>query len=431
VRTSFIVLAVLVGSMIALTTPNATAGSGGSSYSLLGIGDLRYPSGIRSAGMGYTGLGIFAPNYINSVSPATWAHINRTRLEAGLLYEGFNSTDAATSRYLARVDFNGAILAIPISQPNGIVFGAGIVPYSNINYDTYTPGVSGIADTVAYSIHHRGTGGVTRAFTGFSYAPLPELAFGFSMNYMFGSLDNVRELIPKTPGYAGGIETQTSSISGLTFTLGGLYNGFGSLAEALRPLSLGFFISSRGNLRSNIQTLFLTAPALSVEERDTLNDAATNVVLPVNWGVGISYQLGERYLFAADYVSQNWANTEISGITPQNIRNSSMIGIGVERISSKETNDSWGARIALRLGGYYNATYYLVNGVGINEYGITGGMTLPLFSNSLLGEETRLSVALSYSIRGNASNGQIQDKIWRCTVAINIAQLWFVRHEED
>ena len=109
--------------------------------------------------MGYTGIGILAPNYVNSVAPGTWARINRTRLEAGLLYEGFNSNDGTRSRYLSRVDFNGASLAVPLYQPAGIVFAVGIAPYSNISYDTYTTGAfSGQADTLSYAVHHTGTG---------------------------------------------------------------------------------------------------------------------------------------------------------------------------------------------------------------------------------------------------------------------------------
>src|SRR5512140_1931977 len=83
----------------------ALAGSGGSSYSVIGIGDIRYTPGARSAGMGYTGIGLISPNALNPFAPATWSRIVRTRFEGSALYEGFNSTDGTTSRYLARMDF--------------------------------------------------------------------------------------------------------------------------------------------------------------------------------------------------------------------------------------------------------------------------------------------------------------------------------------
>lgn len=169
----------------------ATAGSGGSSYSILGLGDIRYFPGSRSAGMGYTGIALQSPQYINWVSPATWSRINYTRFEAAALYEGFRSTDGNKSRYLARLDFNGALLAIPVSTDNGIVFVAGITPFSSVNYDTYTSGkYISSSDTLAYSLHHVGSGSLDRGMVGLSWSPFSTFSIGTSLNYLFGSIDH-------------------------------------------------------------------------------------------------------------------------------------------------------------------------------------------------------------------------------------------------
>jgi hypothetical protein len=80
-----------------LPAPTALAGSGGSIYSFMGIGDLRLAPNVRAAGMGYTGYATGGPYYINTLSPATWSRIDRARIEAGLLYEGFNSTNGTAS----------------------------------------------------------------------------------------------------------------------------------------------------------------------------------------------------------------------------------------------------------------------------------------------------------------------------------------------
>ena len=64
-----------------LLAHQAEAGSGGSIYSFLGIGDLRMSPNVRSAGMGYTGYAIPGPYTINTLSPATWAKIDRARIE--------------------------------------------------------------------------------------------------------------------------------------------------------------------------------------------------------------------------------------------------------------------------------------------------------------------------------------------------------------
>ena len=147
----------------------AEAGSGGSMYSIMGIGDIRISGGARSAGMGYAGTALASTSSLNFLSPATWSQLARTRLEAGALYEGFASSDARRSRYLAHVGFSGAMLGIPVSPEHGVTLAAAFLPYSNVDYDTYTGGTArSAADSVAYTFHHVGTGGLTLGRLGLS-----------------------------------------------------------------------------------------------------------------------------------------------------------------------------------------------------------------------------------------------------------------------
>ena len=412
--------------LLAITTMCAVAGDGGSAYSLLGIGDLRYIPSTRSAGMGYTGLASMSPVYINAFSPGTWSALVHTRLQADAMYEGFNSTDGTNSRYLARVDFTGAALAVPISPSNGIVFVAGLTPYSRINYDTYDAGTfSGAEDTLSYSTHYYGTGGVTRAFMGASYVPLEGLSLGFSMNYLFGSRDNTREIVPHDSGFVGGSLSESNSVSGVTFTIGGVYAGFGSIASWLKPLSFGFFVSSRGRIGTHNQNVYQFAPSESATELDTIAVATGDLVVPVTYGFGLDFQAGERYTIAADYIAEPWRSTEFNGAPIPNLRNSFRLGLGAERAPSKEAGSSFLDKLDTRLGAYYHATYLQINGNGITEYGGTAGFGVPISF------DTRLNFALEYAVRGSRQPGLIRDHIWRGTVSLNIGELWFQKFEEE
>jgi len=106
----------------------AYAGSGGSVYSILGIGDIRTTPGPRAQGMGYAGISLLSSQDINPLSPATWSAIDRTHLEASALYEGYNSSDVNASRYLARLDYYGAVLAIPIAPATASSWSAASCP---------------------------------------------------------------------------------------------------------------------------------------------------------------------------------------------------------------------------------------------------------------------------------------------------------------
>ncbi len=167
---------------IVLASHTMLAGSGGSIYSLIGIGDLRYLPSVRAAGMGFAGYALTSPYSINTLSPATWGKIDRARVEASMLYEGFNSSNATTSRFLARGDVSGAILAFPLSTEHGIVLATGFTPYSKVDYNTYSSGSYVTpADTMLYGLHYTGTGGISKGLIGLSYAPTHSVSVGASV----------------------------------------------------------------------------------------------------------------------------------------------------------------------------------------------------------------------------------------------------------
>lgn len=402
------------------------AGSGGSSYSIFGVGDIRYASGVRSAGMGYTGLGLSDLGYINGFAPASWARINRARLEASLLYEGYSSTDGSHNRYLSRADFNGALLAIPISEPNGVVLVAGILPFSTVNYDAYTRGeYLTTRDSMPYTVHHVGTGGITRGVFGLTYAPSEQLAFGFSTDVLFGSIDAEETQLPQNSSYTGGAVTSRVTTDGVTFSLGTLYTGLGELLPPLRGLSLGAVITSRGVLSARDQSLYRFSGSETTSERDTSAEIARQSAFPLAFGIGVGYLAGDRWLLAADYHRQLWSQATLNDLPAPSLRDSYRLGIGVERLPSRDRYASFGQLVAYRLGAYLHATYYEPNAEPIDEWGITLGGGFP-FSG-----ETRINVALEYARRGTLDAGLIRDTIFRLSASLNISALWFVQYPED
>ena len=409
------VLLTLITAGILSTT--AFASNGGSAYSIFGLGDLRYFPNTRSAGMGFTGIGMPASNYINSISPATWTRINQTRLDIGVMYEGYKSSDGAVSRYLANGKFSGAMVAIPISPSNGIAFVAGFTPYSDINYNFVTKGSD---QGIDYTINHTGNGGLATGQAGFSFAPWQDLALGASLNYMFGTAEYERVFTPASASLAGSTSRKNLTFRGLTTTIGGMFTGFGEIDESLRPFALGFVFTTKGNLKAERQTTYEY-----LSERDSSVLVKGRQKIPLAFGVGLTYQQGDRYLFSTDYYAQAWGSTQFDGIDPEEIRNSFRVGIGGERIPNKDFSAPWLDRIAYRLGFYYHSTYYRINGEPINHWAVTGGLAVPVSG------DTRLNIALEYGSRGTTANNLIKDNIFRMSFSLNLSELWFVRYEEE
>lgn len=407
---------VLILTFSMLLVAQAFAGNGGSAYTMFGIGDLTYFPSVRSAGMGYTGIGLPSQGSINALSPAAWSRINRVRVDANALYEGITTSDASAKLYQARGLFNGVHFAIPISPANGFVFVAGVSPFSRIAYNTSSTSAQSGVD---YRLNDIGSGGLTKGQVGFSYAPFDDLALGASVNYLFGKISTQRTLIPLSSGISGATLFIEQENRGTTFTFSTIFTGLGRLSEALRPLSLGFVMTTQGNLSYD-----MTKRVEFVAEADTTQSDEQELTLPVAYGFGAAYQLSDRWLFAADYSMQAWSKARANGLPLLNIRNSSRFGFGIEKVPLKDAS-SWWDKLAYRLGFVYEATYYRVNGEPINMWAVTGGVTMPVSG------ETRFNVGIEYGQRGIQQLPLVKDRIIRVSFALSFAELWFVHYEEE
>lgn len=413
---------------LAILTPHMLfAGGGGSTYSMLGIGDRHEVTSIRNIGLGYAGSSIASAQYLNLDAPATWSRLNRVRLEGGLIYQGISTSDGKASRYIANTSFGGVSIGIPISMDNGVVLAAGFIPYSTVDYDTHIGGAGYTStDTIPYDVHYSGTGSIGAGKFGLSYAPTTFLSLGGSFDYYVGSLTNIRQFEPTNTSLYGAEVTHSTTYKGSGATIGVLFNGFEFLAPALRTFSLGATFSSRVAMSSSSQNFlgFGSTSNTFTAEQDTSAETAGGIVIPLTYTLGASYAAGERLLFAVDYASQKWKNSS-QAVSATNLRNSWSIRAGMERVPTREVNAPWVQRVALRFGGEYSATYYNPNGVGINQWLLTAGASMPISF------EARLHLALEFGQRGKTGAQLARDTFLRLNASLSVGEIWFVRMEEE
>lgn len=404
-----------------LAVQDATAGSGGSIYSFLGIGDLRIGQNVRSAGMGYTGFAIQSPYSINTLSPATWAKIDRARIEGSMLYEGFNSSNGVNARFLARADVSGAFLAFPVAPSRGIVVALGFSPYSKVDYNTYTAGrFIGTADTLAYSINHTGRGGISKGIIGTSWMPFRSLSLGGSLNYLFGTVERTSSIIPRSTTFTGGDQTEESTLSGVTFTLSGVLDSLGSISPILAPFSLGISFTTGSSLTTTHRYTYLFT-----DQRDTTAESEDELKVPATLGIGIAYRPSDRVVIAADLMTQAWSTSTYRGVAQPGLRNSMLVGVGIERLPAREAGQPLLDRLAYRFGAMYHETYLAPGGEPINEWAVTAGLGVPVSADA------RVNLAVEYGTRGTTERGFIRDRILRFSASLSISEQWFQRVEED
>ncbi len=399
----------------------AQAGNGGSGYSIYGIGDLQYYSSSRAMGMGGSGLAVLSSGEIDRNNPALWSSINRVRVSLSTMYEGYATSDDQQSGYFASMQFSGAMLAIPAISSRSIVFSAGATPYSRVNYNVLTPTAQG---DLPYALHYIGDGGLSQAHIGVSGLPDSNLSIGIKMDYYFGTLTHTIDQEFPATGYTNAAVDHVTHMHGIGFTFGFVYTGLRSILN----LSPGHSFNIAGVLStaSNITTAedrYYTYTT-NATAYDTLIGADHTFHLPVRFSGGLAYQT-DRWIIASDITGQRWSQATMDGEPFPEIRDDYRWSLGGELISSGTTMKATTQRVAYRAGLYYDATYYRIKGIAVNELGFSLGCTLPIFSDS------RLGFAAEYSFRGTIDEGLQKDRILRLSISLSVGEIWFVKPPEE
>jgi hypothetical protein len=396
--------------------------AGGSAYSQYGFGDIIRYGDSRTYAMGGTGIALIDDGFINGLNPAGLARISLTRFSAGFEYNNFLSKDETGSSVYSTGGFQGLAFAFPLSKENGIVMSAQFSPYSKVSYGI----VSSLFDTVTQSIQHRtfyGSGGLSYMGLGLSASPYSDLSIGARLNYMYGRVRQYQTISFDSTSYASSTFDRSSYYSGFTFTLGTIYNGAADLLDipALRSLSIGVSVTTSSSLSTNIQR---TYPETSYFITDSTISEDGTTTLPLSLGFGLSYVYQNRYRFLSDVVNENWGSTANMGSAPANIRNSLRVSLGFEAIPAKGADTFW-KRVFYRAGVAYHSTYYQINGVGINEFLLSGGLGLPM------APESQLNIGFQVGMRGSTDNHLQKDTIVRLSVAVSAYEIWFLKFDEE
>lgn len=408
--------------IILLSFNQLIAGIGGSTFSRYGIGDLQYHSNVSTRGMGGTAIASLNPFNSNRLNPAGWTQINRTRFSADLFYQGSSIDDGKQKSFLSGINYYGFDFAVPVSDSNGIVIAAGLLPYSRVDYNIIT---KGSLNNFNYDLDYIGEGGLSTAYIGGSYSPIPQLHLGAKLNYFFGNINHqINQTF--TSGDATSFELhRVQKLFGLNVTTGVIYTG---LSDALNldvseKINVGLLISTPSKLTAELNRYYKFLDGRNVITRDSILVEEDKFTIPLAIGLGASYTTNNRYRFAIDLYNQDWSNTEILRDMPGTLSNKQRFSLGAELLPVSGTKVSSLERLGLRLGFYYNRTYYQIKNERINEIGFTAGTDFPIFG------ETRFAVAFDYSTRGTTSLQK--DNIFRVSFGINGAELWFLRPEEE
>ena len=363
-------------------------------------------------------------NYINPSNPASFSNFSLTTYEVGLFSQRVSYSDANSSSVENFAQFSHLAIGFPIGNRWGLAFG--IKPFSVVGYD-YS--ISESVNSQVVNNIYKGSGGINEIFVGTAVELNNKLSIGVNFRYLFGSIDDERRVVYPNAisnGFFNSLDRRQIQISDIKVDLGLQYQkdiGYKSQIVA------GLFISPFDNIDGEVSRIVRNYQGISgIEQfKDTIVTAiGEKVEVPIfsSYGVGLAYEKKGKWLVGLDLTMRNWndvANEDIS-----QLENGFLINLGFEKFTNQRSFGSYLKQLGYRAGFNYNSSLVNIDGVDIEQFGISFGLAMPL-SKSF----STLNFGIELGQRGTTVNNLTKEQFINFQFGVTINDKWFIKRKFD
>lgn len=392
-----------------------------SPYSFYGIGDVKFKGTAENRAMG--GLTIFSDSiHLNFQNPASYTSLKLTTFSLGGTYLTTKLKTSSQSENARRTAMDYLAVGLPLGK---FGVGFGLMPYSSVGYNiqsrisaTTTPVV-----TPAQIKKFTGNGGLNKVFAGAGYAFTPNFSAGLDFSYNFGKIETYSLRFVEGLQY-GSREKNLSDMSGVTFTAGLNYktkinsklSGFGSLTY-----------SPESNLKAtnerNIATIqYSTSGSEIIIDPVDINVDDTNIKMPSKLALGFGIGQNKKWMLGTEVTFQESSGmgNRFNDINNVKFENAIKYNIGGYYIPNFTSFSKYFQKITYRAGLRYENTGLIINNESINDYGITGGLGLPI-----IGIFSNINVGVEYGKRGTTTANLVEENYTNITIGFSLNDKWF------
>ncbi|WP_417429692.1 hypothetical protein [Halpernia sp.] len=401
---------------------------GNSPYASFGIGDVKYDNTVDVSAMGGISTAYISDlnNSFNFANPAANLNLELTSIKVeGTNENNFYTTDVNNmkvtkhSTYLSNIS-----IAFPISK--NVKFGLGFQPYSSKNYNFINSTTNGNVTTVNRFI---GSGTVSTVQAGLSYSIKPGFAVGLRSNFYFGNLYNTEEITNSQATLVNGYQTK-NRIKSFDFTLGSVYQ---KKLKNDHKFTLGatYTFGATGDTETYYKnsTYFFGRNGSLVDELIIEDNLKTeNNLFPMAASFGAGYGKDMKWFLSGQIDYKQGQNVLFLGKDFQ-YKDSYKASIGGWFLPDLNNFRSYFQRVIYRYGAYYQKGNLFLNGKNINEFALTGGVTLPF--NGKVNAASSLDLGIEIGKRGTTQNNLINQNFINLKIGINFADKWFTKRYYD
>ena len=404
-----------------------------SPYSVFGVGDLLNQGTAVNQSMGGVGIATRNRRHLNYLNPASVTARDSlfVMVDVGLnsdnkLFRQGNLRSAHNSFNLSNLAFS-----VPIYRKSAFVLG--ITPYSNVAYDFSSnvkdPGM--IAQTGKINTAARGNGGLYSIFGGPAVTLWNRFSLGAQFIYYFGNIDKESATTFHQNSYR-------NFSNGYILELNAFTGKFGMQYE--QPLGnnmsmvIGATYKPKARLKGYVTDYKYVTMASKVDTLhhrvDTLSKNPSAPKLASEMGFGISLRGGEKWSVELNYLRSDWTQSSFDDVVGFSNKSkpafspsvSNSFRVGFEFVPNRNDIRYYLKKCTYRGGFYFNNDYYKIGGRTVNNYGVTLGVTLPVFKL-----HDAVSLGVDFGRRGCIKDQMTRETYVKFNIGFNISDRWFIK----
>ena len=404
-------------------------------YSMFGVGEVVHQGTVFNRTMGGIGQGLRDYRYINYLNPAaiTARDPQAFMLDFGIQAHSTYLSDAKVSSAYNAFNMHHFVLSFPVYRQASMI--VGVVPYSQVGYkfsrrDLRPEVVSEYGDVV---YQHSGEGGINQLFFGGALPINKNFSVGVQGMYYFGTIDRKSNVVFNSTA------SMRSVLTGYDAVLGSFAGKFGLQYMGVdaegRFVSAGASYLLASNLRGDLTRYAYSGMSSALDTLYSQTQNGSGMEIPSEFAVGIAFgKKGyerdgvNKWMVGFDYSRQDWSEAGLAATPGVNFSPtvSSSFKMGLEITPDRYDIRYFLRRWTYRAGAYYEQSYMKLNGQQVNAYGITLGVSVPIFQFSNM-----VNLGVDFGQRGSKNDGLVRERYVMFQVGISLYDRWFRRHRYE
>lgn len=415
-----------------------TAYNAYSPYSMFGIGDISKQGSAYNMSMGGVGIATRDKRAVNYLNPASvTAREEKSFMADFSVRQGNRYYSQAGGVKSVNNTFNLYDVVLSFSLWKNVAMYGGFSPYSDIGYTITSKEDNSdiIARTGDITYTSEGYGGLSDLFAGIGVSPLKGFSLGAEYQHLFGNLHKNSSMVPSGSTYRSIYSGYNMNLSADTFKFGAQYEfPVGKKVTATLGATYKLGANLKGTVRDFEYELLSSVTDTTRINIDTLANNPGRVRISGELGLGIALKGDDKWTAEVNYYRSGWGSSGMDKVTGFAVvgnavfsaTNSQSLRAGFSICPNRNDIRYYRRTITYRAGAYWDQAYCKVDGSSVDAFGLTFGMTLPVYR-----AHNGVTLGVDIGQRGRMAGNLIRERYINFHIGLNIFDIWFLKPRYD